>query len=235
MSETTLFKSGSVLAIVGAVLGLVANVLHPRTSETGAAAAAELIARSDIWVGDHVGILVAVLFATAGLLAVYRSLSGERAVAFARLGAGAALVGASLWSVLIGVDGIAAKRLADAWAAAPSADKAVALHTYDAVATAGSGIVAVAIAVLFGATFILYGLAVAYGEEYPRWLGWAAVVLGVAATLVGLDLAYRGPSQLVQNVIFPIVSILQTFWILVIGVLLWRRATPALARAPAMA
>lgn len=46
---------------------------------------------------------------------------------------------------------------------------------------------------------ILYGLAVAKSQVYPAWLSWVAVVLGV-------------------------LSVLETLWILVMGVQLGRRA-----------
>ncbi len=236
MSEPTLLKTGSGLMIVGAVLGIVVNVLHPRTSDvTNVSAYAELFSSSGIWVGDHLGILVAILFISAGLLALYRSFSGERAIAFARLGAGSLLVSASVWSVLVGIDGIAVKRLADAWAAAPPPEKAAALSAFQIATTVNLGIFFVGVILLFGTTFILYGLAVAWSDEYPRWLGWAGVVLGIANALVGFVLAYQGESQLVSNQIFPVVSILQSAWILWIGVLLWRRTAAARQPARAMA
>lgn len=237
MSEPTLFRVGSVCAIVGAILGIVVNVLHPRTEEIAKPEAlVQLVASSDIWVGDHIGILVAILLVVAGLSAVYRSVSGERSVAFARLGYAAAVVSASVFAVLAATDGIAEKALANAWASAPAAQKAAALGVAEAVAAVNIGLFSVAIIVFFGATFFLYGLAVATSAEYPAWLGWVAAALGIASALLGFVQAYQGPSVLVTNILFPLLSILETIWTLVIGVLLWRRVTaaaPAYRPAPA--
>jgi hypothetical protein len=40
------------------------------------------------------------------------------------------------------------------------------------------GLLSTFIFVLFGLTFILYGLAVALADVYPKWLGWADLVVG---------------------------------------------------------
>lgn len=237
MSEPTLFRVGSVCAIVGAILGIIVNVLHPRTEEIAKPEAlVQLVASSDIWVGDHVGILVAILLVVAGYAAVYRSLTGEAATAFARLGYASAVVGATVFAVLAATDGIAGKALANAWATAPAAEKAAALRVAESVAAVNIALFSVTLIVFFGATVFLFGLAIATSDVYPKWLGWVAAVLGVAAALLGFVYAYQGPSALVTNILVPILSILETVWLLVIGVLLWRRTTvtrPAYRTAPA--
>ena len=73
-------------------------------------------------------------------------------------------------------------------------------------------------------TIALYGLAVATTTVYPRWLGVAAVLAGLGAVLVGLAQALTGPSHLVTTVLVGIFAFLLTGWVMVIGVLLWRRA-----------
>ncbi len=74
---------------------------------------------------------------------------------------------------------------------------------------------------------ILYGLAILTDDVYPRWLGWVAVIGGVASVLVGLNQAYRGLSDLTTNILYPIVSTVLILWFLVMGVVLWRRAGAA--------
>ncbi|MBI4562136.1 MAG: hypothetical protein HY724_08815, partial [Candidatus Rokubacteria bacterium] len=81
--------------------------------------------------------------------------------------------------------------------------------------------------VFFGVTIFLYGLALLTSDVYPKWLGWVAVLASIGSALVGLNLAYRGPSVLAANVLFPIFSIVITLWVLVMGVLLWRKAGTA--------
>lgn len=237
MSEPTLFRIGSAFLVLGALLGVVVNVLHPRPSDYDSLTSIQLVAATDsgLWIGDHVGILLAVLLIVGGQLAFYRSLSGERALAFGRLGAGSALVSAAVWSVLVAADGIAVKRLADVWTAAAAADKAGSLGAALAVNALSGGLFIVATVLSFGVTSVLFGLAIALGDTYPRWLGWVGVVLGAAAALVGLVQAYQGPSQLVTTVLFTSVSLALTVWLFAIGVLLWRRTVGVGATARAMA
>ena len=226
MSERALLRTGSVAAILGAILAIPVNILHPRGAEFGDTSAhLQEIADSGIWVGVHIGIVVAVLLILGGLAAVYRSITEGWGAALARLGFASALVGTALTVVLIGgTDGIAMKVVADAWASSQDPALFQAAFVLEQI---NFGLLSMFIFIFFGVTFILYGLAVALTDVYPKWLGWAALVVGIAAALIGLVQAYNGPSTLVTNVLFPIVSILLTVWALVIGVLMWRKAGAA--------
>ena len=225
MPERALLRIGSVSAIVGAVLAVIVNVLHPRGAEFGDTRGhLQEIADSGIYVGDHLGILVAVLLMVGGLIALYRSISSGTAAALARLGFAAALVSAAFVSVEMALDGTAMKVVADAWASSQDAALFQAAYVLEQVNIA---LFSILVLVFFGVTFILYGLAVALADVYPRWLGWVALVLGVAAAVLGLVQTYEGPSDLVTNILFPIVSILLTVWVLVMGILMWRKSAAA--------
>ena len=225
MPERTLLRIGSVAAIGGAVLAVIANILHPRGADIDDTRAhLQEIADSGIFLGAHIGLLVAFLLVVGGLAALYRSITAEWGAALARLGFANALVSAALIAVVVGIDGIALKEVANAWASSQDPALFQASFVLEQVAF---GIFSMLIFVFFGVTFILYGLAVALSDVYPRWLGWAALVVGIAAALIGLVQAYNGPSDLLTNVLFPIASILLTVWVLVIGVLMWRKASAA--------
>lgn len=183
-----------------------------------------MIAESTIWVGDHVGIVFAVLLVTGGLVAIYRSITSEPGAAWARLGFAGALVSAAILSVLMATDGITIKVLAQAWVNATEAEKAAAFRVAHALALVDFAIFSIWTIVFFGVTIILYGLAVSTSNAYPKWLGWVAVLAGIGSALIGLRLAYRGPSVFVVNILFPIFSIIITIWVLVMGVLLWLKA-----------
>ena len=225
MSERSLFRIGSVSAIVGSILAIVVNLLHPRSASLkNPEAFLRMIAESTIWVGDHVGIVFAVLLVTGGLVAIYRSITGEPGAAWARLGFAGSLVSASILFVLMATDGITIKVLANAWAKAPATEKAAAFSVAHALALVDFAIFSIWTIVFFGVTIILYGLAVLTSSVYPKWLGWVAVLASVGSALIGLNQAYNGPSVLVTNILFPIFSIIITIWVFVMGVLLWRRA-----------
>src|SRR2546426_7719237 len=105
MPERTLTRIGAAAAVLGAVLGLVVNVLHPRVNDpANTKAFLRQVAESTIWVGDHVGIIFAVLLVTGGLVAVYRSITSGPGAAWARLGFAAALVSAGLGFVTVAVE-----------------------------------------------------------------------------------------------------------------------------------
>ena len=174
--------------------------------------------------GDHVGIIFAMLLVTGGLVAVYRSITSGPGAAWARLGFAAALVSAGLGFVTVAVEGIAIKRVAVAWASAPRGEKAVAFRVADALVQIQWALDSVWILIFFGVTFILYGVAVVLSDVYPKWLGWVAVGGGLGSSLLGLHIGYHGASSLVFNILFPIFSILLTAWIFMMGVLLWRKS-----------
>ncbi len=79
--------------------------------------------------------------------------------------------------------------------------------------------------IVFGVSIVLNGAAVAYSDAYPQWLGWLALLLGIGVTAIGLTQAYNGPSALVTNTLFGAFSVGVTVWLLVMGILMWRKAT----------
>jgi hypothetical protein len=48
-------------------------------------------------------------------------------------------------------------------------------------------------------TFILYGLAVAWSQLYPRWLGWVVVRAGLGLVAAGLIQASAGEATTVTR------------------------------------
>ncbi len=88
------------------------------------------------------------------------------------------------------------------------------------------------IAIFWGLTFILYGLAISLSEVYPKWLGWIAVVVGIGAAVLGVIHSHEGASMVLSNIYFGVVSILLTIWVLVLGVLMgWRAFGDTVAEA----
>ncbi|MBI4337165.1 MAG: DUF4386 family protein [Chloroflexi bacterium] len=228
MAERWLLRMSAVSLVAGAVLGIIVNALYPRVADPNdLEALLRRVAESTVWRGVQLGIVFTVLLVLGGLAGLYRSITVQPGAALARLGFAIAAVGTALGVVLFAVNGFALKSMADAWAIAPAAERAVALHSADAVGQVGLGLFSIWIVVFFGVTFILYGLAVALGSGYPRWLGWAAVAAGVGAALVGLVQYYNGPSAMVTNVLFPVFSVILTVWLLVMGALMWLKASTA--------
>jgi hypothetical protein len=200
--------------------------LHPKVPDPGdTEAILQSIVDSPGWAGIHVGILAGGFLVIGGLLALYRSITGEPGAALARLGFAAALVGGAIYLVSVAIEGSGTlKILADAWAAAD--DKAVPFAVAEAVYLVSMDIFSGGWIVFGGVAPILFGLAIALTDFYPKWLGWVAVVSGVGNALIAIVLFSQGWSQ-VTDIVYTMFAFMLTFWQLVMGVLMWRKAGTA--------
>jgi len=112
--------------------------------------------------------------------------------------------------------------MVDSWVNAPPVDKPVAFQAAFAVRQIEIGVASL-VGLVFGITVVLYGLAVALSHTYPKWLGWLAVISGVAISLAGITMAYTGFSVLAMNIYMPAILVFLV-WLIIMGVLMWRRA-----------
>jgi hypothetical protein len=218
-------RIGSAVGIAGALLGLVGNLIHPATPVGDPEGVARTIAESRIWVPGHLVIVVGVVLMLGGLLAISRSIQSGLPGALARLGSAAAVAGVTVGLILVTLDGVAAKHLAEAWASAPAGERAAALRLVLASETLNFALAALFNILFAGVTFVLYGLAVAWSRLYPRWLGWVVVVAGVGSLAAGLVQATVGePTTLsrVLTIIFPTVI---TLWLIDVNAYILRRAS----------
>jgi hypothetical protein len=169
-------------------------------------------------------IVVGLILMLGGLVAISRSVEGGVAGALAQLWFVAAVSGVTVGLVLVIVDGVAAKHLADAWEAAPPGEAAAALRVVLAEEAINFALASLCNILFAGVTFILLGLAVAWSGEYPGWLGWIVVVAGGGSVPVCLVQAYTGESigfTRIATIIFPTII---TLWVVVMSVLLWPKA-----------
>lgn len=226
MADRAFFKAGSVLLIAGTLLGLVFNVMHPRDIDFSDLTRSTLsgAAGSDSWKAIHLGLVVAVFLVILGLAAFSRSITGDSGTALARLGFVAALIGGGALMTALALDGVAVKSLADAYLGGGD-DAGVALIGAQALLSLNSGLLSIAIVGFFGITNLLFGMAVAMGEGYPKWLGWVAALLGAVAIAAGAIYFYDGNLTQVTLIVFVLVSLLLTVWGLIAGILLWRKAS----------
>lgn len=216
--DRPVLKLGGACAVAGGALGVVFNLLHPRTSDIGAIEVElRLIKENGQWLFVHAGILAALVIAFLGLVAITYSMFEERGL-WARAALYAAVASAPVALISVALDGIAMKQIADAWAAAPdrwlaAADAAGQIN----VAAFDSLIIG-----LFGLTPIFAGLALAGSSIYPRWTGVVAVAGGVLGLVTGFTQAFTGIEPLTANVLFPISSLAFTVVLISTGATLWR-------------
>ena len=219
MTDQGLYRLGSVSAVVGAIVALVTNLLHPRLSDLDDPVGETLreAAQSDAWIPIHLGLLLGSLLIVLGLFAFARSMNGGPADGLARLALGGLLVSAPVAVLALAVDGYATKLVADA------AGGDIDLAAGAAVVHIGWALFMALTISFIGFTPALFGLAAARSGIYPAWLGWGAVVLGLVAVITGVVGTLDGPSA-AFFVAFTVASGLLTLWVLVLGVLLGRRA-----------
>src|SRR5215208_957049 len=150
-------------------------------------------AQSDSWVAVHLAQWLAALLVFGGWIALYYFLTArpDSSAGVARFGFGAAVLTLASITMLQAVDGVALKWAVDAWASAPADQEVAAFAAAEAVRWTEYALQSYS-NILLGLTLILYGLAIALGTVYPRWLGWVAAGSGVAWIVHGLMVPYIG-------------------------------------------
>lgn len=217
-------RFGGWAAITGSVLGMVGNLIHPMTPIGDPLGTAQVIAESRFWVPIHLAIVIGVFLMTYGLYGLAKSIRGEPAATFARFGLIAAVIGITVGLLLVIMDGVGAKQLAEEWAAAPAEQQAAALRIVSANETINFSIASLFNLVFAGATFLFFGLAVARSKEYATGLGWVAVTAGILSIGAGIVQAYTGEPTAASRILTIIGPTVITVWLLYIGTVLLRRS-----------
>ncbi len=221
--DRSLFRLGGASAVLGALLGMVGNLIHPVTPIDDPEGVAQVIADSEIWIPVHLVIFLGLVLMLGGLVALSHSIRRGSAGALARFGLLAAIAGATIGLVDVILDGVAARQLAQEWAAAPANQKAAALALVHANETINFALASGLNFVFAAVTFILFGLAVVLSDVYPRWLGWVALLAGFASIGAGLIQASVGEPTDASRILTIIGPTVITLWLLLIGILMWRK------------
>ena len=229
MSERALYRVGGWTIIVGAVTAFVLNILHPRVDDYANYSEAVLreVAASGSWIPLHLGLLVAGVLLTVGLVVAGRSIGGERGRVAGRVAMAVAVIGGSVATVVLGYDGIAMKRVADLAGGAGADVRSAALVASEI----GWALFMTLNIVSFGLVPAVFGVALWVGEGFARWLAAAGVVLGVAAFALG-SVGAAGPPTSGWILAYTVISALTIAWLLALGTALLRRA-PGPDRSPA--
>ena len=180
-------------------------------------------AQNDSWIAVHFAQWTAVLLLIGGLVALYYSLTTTPKVAagVAHFGFAAALLTGGAFTMLQAVDGVALKWAVDAWASAPANQQDAAFAAALSVRWTEYALQSYA-NLLLGLTLILYGLAMALGTVYPRWLGWVALGSGAAWIVHGLMVPYMG---LFDSIPRLVAIVLLAVWGFITAVLMWRNSS----------
>ena len=74
---------------------------------------------------------------------------------------------------------------------------------------------------LIGLTLVIYGVALALSNGYPRWIGWLAVAAGIVHLIRGVGVAHQ---SFVSSIAALIGLALLAQWTLVMAVPMWRQS-----------
>lgn len=213
--------------IIGAVLLIVFNLLYPRADDpANAAQFVQRVAdtRGGLWEAVNLFLAVGIWGLMIGFAGVYRAVSTGGAAAWARLGYYGVIVGSTLWTVTFGLEGFGLSLVVKQWQNASGPAKDTLALIAAAHANVLVGLFSMTI-IVFWLALIFIGIGMASSRVFPKWAGWAAIVLGAATVaVVGVPQAFAGPSQTSINVLFPILATLSTIYALILGVWLLRKA-----------
>lgn len=227
-SETNraIWRLGGLSAIAGALLAGVGNLAHPVTPRDDPEGVAHVIAHRTDWTLIHMVIFAGVVLLLIGMLALQSTFPEDGMPrVFATLAAYLATMGAALGVITVGLDGIAAKELADRWAAADSFGAgSLLLESVTLNETMNFAFAALFNMTFAGLPLIFFGLAITTSHLYPRALGWVALSAGVMSVCAGVFQAVTGHPTMTSLILTIIGPTVVTAWLFAIGLLLLRRS-----------
>jgi hypothetical protein len=211
-------RLAAVLLVSGVVVSFAAGALHPEGANANdhVAAFAEY-ARSDLWIGVHLGQFAGMAALVAGLLVLASIASGVPGLAdwTAKLGSWAAGAALALYGALQAVDGVALKHSVDAWAKAEGAEKAVRFAAAEDMRWLEWGMRSYQ-SFVFGAALILLGIALAASGRVPRPVGYLMGLSGLAYLAQGWIIGTEGfsGSNTVPTLAGIALILVWTLWLL---------------------
>ena len=223
--EAITARIGALALPLGVILFVVVTaIFHPhREAPMDNPAIFMEYAQSDSWVVIHFAQWFAALLLIGGLVALYYSITSkpEANAAVARFGLVAALLTGAALTMLQAVDGVAPKWAVDTWARAPADQEVAAFSAAAALRWTEYALQSFSF-ILLGLTFILYGVAIALGTVYPRWLGWVAGGSGVAWIVHGVMVPYIG---LFDSIPRLVAIVLMALWAFIMALVMWRNSS----------
>ena len=218
-------RMGAVALPIGVVVIAISEIFHPaREDPMDFPAVFEEYAQSNVWTTVHLGEYFGFLLLLGGLVALYYSVSARpgAGAGLAPFGFAAAVTTAASFTVLQAVDGITLRYAIDAWMSAPAPQKPAAFAAAEVARWTEIGMNSLSY-FLAGLTLFLFGLAIALGRVYPRWVGLIAAISGVAFMYNGaVEVAYEG---FVPSITKLVGLLLLAVWAFVMATLMWRNGS----------
>ena len=222
MLDRSVLRWGGLAAMVGAAVGTVANLMHPRSDDLGSAQGlVDLAADSGLWVIDHYLIAWSIALAGIGIIALMRSLVQEPARSWGWIAIAFTIGSVTVGYLLAAIDGTALKDAAE-----NGGEEAL------AVAQVSAGLFTAMMGSLFGLTPVLIGIALMSTTQYPKWLGTVALASGVIGLFTASYQYLVGYEPMISNYLFTLGSLGTTVVLFAAGWYLWKGEYAGIANAP---
>jgi len=220
MAKETAGRVGAGSAIGGSIVLLIGTYLHPLGADPNDTLAAFTEYAADrLWVTSHLMQLAGVSAIVVALVCLARQLASSREP-WAEIGAAGTIAALAIAAALQAVDGVALKRMVDAWAVAPAESRDAAFRAAFAVRQVEIGLAAM-LNLVIGGTASVFGLALLGDDRFPRWTAVLALAGGVPTIIAGVVMAYTGFSELAMDIGMP-ANVLLLTWMLAIGAVMGR-------------
>lgn len=226
-------RVGGACAVVSTVVYVVCGVLHgPLSGRGGAAIIYQHVLDRPYWAAVNLGALLAVVGWLAAFIVVGYVTStparggGVSGTTLAgRLATVTMTVGTAVGALQFLVDGYTLTDLAHRWSTTAPSRRAEIVAAGDLLQTLVREPVFVGeVIFLFGAPFAMVGLAIALHPTFPRWFGWTGFTIGAAIGITGITW-FIDLHLIPELTMWVLLQPLQWLWLLILGVLLWRRST----------
>ena len=219
-------STGSSLAIAGAVLALVGNLLAPRFTQDDDVAIYRAVAASDRLTVANLVLILAFLVSTAGIYAVASSMRGGAGNDAAVLGGAVVTIGGAIGLAQMGIEAFAYRQLAKTFVSADDTNRPGAFWATNAVDHVNAGLLSTWTILFLGVAPVLIAAAMMRSRAFPAWLAAMGALGGICCIVVGVH-NLVSEEQTALDVLFLVGSLLVTAWLLVAGVLLRRAPVDA--------
>src|SRR5207302_5087338 len=141
--------------------------------------------------GIHLGQFVGGALMGIALVALGATLESGRPAAWARIGLASVVASIAVYAANQAVDGVSNHVMVHRLAAATGETRALVFEAAFAVRQIEVGLTSY-FSLLFGATLVIFGLAMAFSGRYHNWLAVIGLLGGLGAVVIGLEQASNG-------------------------------------------
>jgi hypothetical protein len=214
-------RLGAVAGMAGAVITLGAGAIHPKgSSDVGTVSEwMTRVGNSNIWIADHLALLIGSLLLLVASVAIARSFQDERSRTWADIAWIINVVATGIAVVTFLFDGAVVKNIAELWQARPDDPSTLGAAR---LATEAGFILVAGLQLTTGVVALLFAAAALTDRAHPRWLGGVVLVGGLASVIPGAVHYLVGSSTLTVSLVY-VSGALIAIWFLLMSWRLWTR------------